>query len=275
MKGFTKGKGKGKKFIPTARKSQSLSKDDMKKFDRTRNQVHSANNKIAQELRQKKTMEVPAIDITGHDNFSFEMDETGMRLSLDEFMWRWSGDEDDIIGWYIRMIGTIEDKDSAYSNFEENFEKRGGTFETLKPFMLKSVKELDGLYQVSGDNARWRHGNDEDDFDVDSELEHWINENPDTKDKLDEDDKDNILDGVWMNYKGENYEQYEKDNKSWYIERMTKAIKESDSFDDFISELEGMGEAEIDSRREASDGRMYEAFGKSVEEVLAKKKKEK
>lgn len=273
MKGFTKGKGKGKKFIPTARKSQTLSKDDMKKFDRTRSQVQIANNKIAQELRQKKTLEVPAIDIT-HQNFGFEMDHSGMRLSLDQFMWRWSGDEDDIIGWLLRMVGTVEDKDSAFNSFEENFEKKGGTFETLKPFMLKSVKELDGLYQISGDNNRWNNSDDEDNFDVDSELEHWINENDDTKDKLDESDKDEILEGVWKHLKYENYEDYEKENKSWYLENMTKAIKESNSFDDFIAEAEGMAEADMDSRREASDERMFTAFGISVDEVLAKKKKD-
>ena len=57
MKGFTKGSGKGKKFIPTSRKSQSLSKEDMLKFNKTRSQVHQANNKIAQQLRSKKSVD--------------------------------------------------------------------------------------------------------------------------------------------------------------------------------------------------------------------------
>ena len=36
MKGFTKGKGVGKKFIPTSRKKQGLKKSDVSKYEYTK-----------------------------------------------------------------------------------------------------------------------------------------------------------------------------------------------------------------------------------------------
>ncbi len=133
MKGFTKGKGKGRKFIPTTRKSQSLSKDDMKKFDRTRNQVHEANNKIAQNLRQKKTIEVSSVDIPDftdvQEAISWLQRHEKVSISEDERKWklRYFKDNDDSeIGMEDdeRLLRWINDEKNRW--FEEgNTEFKG------------------------------------------------------------------------------------------------------------------------------------------------------
>jgi len=52
-----------------------------------------------------KVKRLPDVSIN-NENFSFRVDEGKIHLSLDDFMWRWSGEEDQLNGFLARMAGT-------------------------------------------------------------------------------------------------------------------------------------------------------------------------
>lgn len=272
---MTKGfKDEDGNFHPTERKPISPIKQDqeMKKLDEQFSKEIS--EKRTSELKQLKgTMQVPEIDITG-SNFKFKIDDTGMDLFLHDPMgWMWSGEEDQIIGFMIRMQSTEEDKDSAIQEFEKEFAEQGGKFADLKPFMLKALADdLDGLYQVSGDNGRWKFGDsDSIDSELEQEIDYQVDENSERKLELDSGDKDDLYRLASEKLEHETFEQFETKNKKWYTDVMTKAINDSDTFDDFASQVEGIREAEDESHREDLQNRVGFAVGEAIEQFVKEK----
>lgn len=267
-------KDKDKKFHPTERKPINPIKqdDEMKKLDEQFSKEVS--EKRASELKELKGTSVREIDITG-SNFKFRMDHTGMDLFLHDPMgWMWSGQEDQIIGFLIRMQSTEEDKDSAIQEFEKEFADQGGKFADLKPSMLKSLADdLDGLYQVSGDNGRWKFGDSDNiDAELEQEIDYQVDENSEQKGELDSGDKDDLYRLTSEKLEHETFEQFETKNKKWYTDVMTKAINDSDTFDDFASEVEGIREAEDESHREGLQNKVGFAVGEAIEQFVKEKK---
>ncbi len=269
-------KDKDKKFHPTERKPISPIKqdDEMKRLDEQFSKEVS--EKRASELKELKgTMQVPEIDISG-SNFKFRMDNTGMDLFLHDPMgWMWSGQEDQIIGFMMRMQSTEEDKDSAIQEFEKDFADQGGKFADLKPFMRKSLADdLDGLYQVSGDNGRWKFGDSDNiDAEMEQEVDYRVDEDPDHQGELDSGDKDDLYRLASEKLNIDNFETFEKENTKWYTDVMTKAINDSDTFDDFASAVEDIREAEDESHRENLQNKIGFAVGEAVDDLLKEKKK--
>ncbi len=109
MKGFTKGKGKGKKFIPTTNKKKGLKKADI--------EHQFADDRIGRTLplvRRKETLDKENL----FENLSKEKQESFMKnclLDMDTSIYspdKWSNDE--------RVRGCI---DSIYSQFHSNIDR--------------------------------------------------------------------------------------------------------------------------------------------------------
>jgi hypothetical protein len=71
--------------------------------------------------------------------------------------WRWSGDETSMAGFLVRMATS-----AIKQQFIDDFNKAEIPFDEIKELAIIAIQEhKNGVYEISGDNNRWRFGNDD------------------------------------------------------------------------------------------------------------------
>ncbi len=217
MKGFTKdGKFHPIKPYNKVRKSRDQS-------------TKTKGVKIERKARTTTLRKLPDASIR-NDNFSFSVDEGNIHLSLDDFGWRWSGEEDQLNGFMVRMSGTEK---QGWNDLVSGLEEAGITVEMLKPYLVKNLsgkltENDDGLYQLSGDNVRWHFG---DDFETENasegEVEHFLQEG-----ELNKGEEDEFEEEFWNQFKSPTYEQWLEYEGNGYREALKKGIKDAENFEE-------------------------------------------
>lgn len=184
--------------------------------------------------RMLQSHKLPSIDVFDK-YFSFKIDDDGkIKLSLGNLTdsgWYWNGDETSLVDWFYRMV---RNNKNLLEKFANEFTRKGGTFQELKPIMVKSVKENDdGFYTLTGDNNTWRHGTfDFGDGDVIEQVRELVDDG-----KIQKTDYEEFLDTVWDHYDLPTYEEFANKHKEWLQTHITKAINDADSFDELKTNL--------------------------------------
>jgi hypothetical protein len=222
----------------------------------------SVNHSDANKLKNKK---IKPRNVTVTDNnYTFQWDEDGIHLSLGNMTdagWYWSGNQDDVVDFLVRLYGTEEDS-GKYSQFEKEMKAEGVGFNDLKSVMLKSIQDGDGVYTLSGDSSRWRFNDGDEDY---QDMEYILDGDV-IAGLITQDEKEKIDEIVWDFYKVDNYEDYYPKYKQHYIDVLTKAIKESNSFDDFGAEIDNLSDNDDDKREEIHNA-VYTAIGQAKERL--------
>jgi hypothetical protein len=178
------------------------------------------------------------ININKH-NWSFEKDGKKIELTLGNMTdagWFWNGNEKDLVSYLIRL-----NPSQTNNEFLQEMKKNNILFNDFKTQMIKNLDKSDGLYEISGDNVRWKFGQTftSDSSDgisnvLDYEEEHGI--------KLTEEQKQKFMNEIDYNDGSTDFDEFEREAKGQYKEKMSKAIKQSNSFSDFFDELEKIKE---------------------------------
>jgi hypothetical protein len=156
--------------------------------------------------------------------WSMDMHDGKYSLSLGNMSdagWFWDGDEKSITGFMMR-IG----KSKVNDEFVSEMKKNHIPFSQHKKAMIQAVeKDNDGLYELSGDNARWHFG---DELDYDEGIEQDLKDD----DLYSEEDKSKII----RNFSPERvtYEEFEKEYGSVYKKKMKEIISSSESYEEFF-----------------------------------------
>jgi hypothetical protein len=204
----------------------------------------------SKKVKEKETFAVEKskpVNIDAH-NFSWREENGKVEVSLGNMTdagWYWNGTDKEFIGFLHRLQNSQVGDEFLEETKGINFDKKA------KPYLLKSAKTKDGLYEMSGDNARWHFG-EEPNFDFDFEEEGFTKEQ---KDKF------------WEDYQGITYEKFEKKYGKAYQKDINKAISESHSFKEF---MEKTNDLKRKYNELVDDENSSEAFN-----VIAKIKKEK
>lgn len=93
----------------------------------------------------------------GGRNWSIEKKDRGFKFSLHDHMagWVWDGEEDQATGFLVRMS-----KSKVKGEFIDQMDEMGIKPKHLKKLFIEAAEDGDGLYEISGDNAKWRFGGD-------------------------------------------------------------------------------------------------------------------
>lgn len=221
MKGF---KDSNNKFHPiTQSKGVRKSRDQSAKTQGV---------KITRKARVKANL--PDVDIS-EENWGFQtmggkiLSNNGLRLgNWTTAGWHWDGDENDIIGYLIRINKSEMDK-----VFIEGMEGLGITFKKLKPLLLSKVKSGTWLYEISGDNTRWHFHDDIDEGAMVNEELEGLEEHSDyTKEDLEK-----IGDELWNISYSYDFEEFEKDWGEGLMKEVTDMIKDSNTYDEFFEKM--------------------------------------
>ncbi|MEM4114528.1 MAG: hypothetical protein QXP59_00725, partial [Saccharolobus sp.] len=144
-------------------------------------------------------------------SFEFDgVDHFNLRLgNLTDAGWYWSGDEKDLVGFFVRAFTGFEYSEKFIKEIEKEM-----PYETLKPFLLKAAKKGDGLYEISGDNQAWHFGTTFDGAEKDDleEILELYNFTPEQQDKF----KDYFYDNLTFDF-----DDFKKDYKEKYIDEIT------------------------------------------------------
>jgi len=202
-------------------------------------------------IRKARTItlrKLPDVSIN-NENFSFRVDDGNIHLSLDDFGWRWSGEEDQLNGFMARMEGTGT---QAWSILVSGLEDAGITVEMLKPHLLKNLsgkltpQNDDGLYSLSGDNVRWHFGDDfENENAQEGEFEHFVQQG-----ELNKDEEEEFEEEFWNHFNTPSYEkwlEYEGESKR---ELLKDNIKSAKDFDELQNSYNDVKEDIIDGYHE-------------------------
>lgn len=159
-------------------------------------------------------------------NWSFEVkDDKTLSLTLGNMSdagWFWDGDEKQIVGFTYRLHQSkIEDE------FYTDMKKNDVSFNQLKPLYIQSANEKDGLYEISGDNVRWRFG------ETGVDDEYMLED-----EGLTESQKQQF----YMEYSPTNYEAFEEMYGEQYKKDVKNAIKTSGSFREFNIKMDELRE---------------------------------
>lgn len=198
-------------------------------------------------------------------NFSMEKEGKKYKFSLGNLTdagWYWDGDEDQAVGFMIR-IATSNEKDL----FLKDVEKEGISWDEFKLVLLKAVEKKDGLYELSGDNAIWNFGNYND------ELYSLQEEEIDRLEGDGWSEEDAKKESEYKVYNAKiYYERFEKEYGKEYVEEMRKLIDRSKSFGDFVEKLndESLINKWTEHVMNYIDSEYYNAKGESELEIKNK-----
>lgn len=183
--------------------------------------------------------------------WSFEVEDNKLRLSLGNFTdagWYWSGDEKDIVGYTYRLHNSDVEED-----FYRDMARNKVSFNQLKPLYLKSAKENDGLYEVSGDNRRWHFGET-------GVSDSYILE----EEGLTEKQKENF----YSDYSPISYEEFQGKYGKAYKKDVQEAVKSSQSFREFNMKMDELREKYTQLANEEDENRVYSAVSRAKGESI-------
>ncbi len=191
------------------------------------------------------------------ENYYFKTDDDGsISLGLDDFGWTWRGDQDDLMSFFIRLAHS-----KRRDKFANDFENANMNFDKLKPRIMKSLELDSGLYEITGDNTRWKFGDDEFDNEGDLDgIDEW--------EELSDDEKKKVMHNLYIHY-GIDYdefmEQYGKDIKEKLKEKVKRASNMEELLDDLADNDLSQSIDEDFFVYESSQN--YGAFKKALEEI--------
>lgn len=161
--------------------------------------------------------------------------------NLSDAGWYWNGSKENLIGFIQRLSSS-----KTREEFLKDINNSGVEYDDLKPLLIKSAEKADGLYEITGDNARWKFGEEfdsestkqyiEDDFT--EQLERaGIRIGKDNKEKILQEATDYAFDKA--DYKGMTFDDYAtKKTKKEYSEQIKKIINKSKNFNELMDELQ-------------------------------------
>lgn len=175
----------------------------------------------------------PDVYFTEH-YWGFETDSDGKisKLRLGNWVdagWNWNGDEEDLLGYLVRV-----NHSQIRGEFLEKMNEAGITFNEMKPLLEKLVTKGSWLYEISGDNSRWKFHQDIDSGAVYMEELEYIKEQEDYS----EEDWEKIGDEVWNHNTTYEFEDFEDQFGDRITKEVKDMIKDSNSFEGFFERLD-------------------------------------
>ena len=164
--------------------------------------------------------------------WSMDRDEKGKyKLTLGNLSdagWFWDGDKEQLAGFMVRMYSS-----QVKDQFINTMKADKVDFESFKPDLLKSAAKGDGIYQLTGDNAKWHFGEDAEEL----ESEEYELKSDET---LTEAQRERIEELVYdEEYKGTDYDEF---NKSRFYKNakdiLSDFIEASHGWDEFFSKMD-------------------------------------
>jgi len=240
---------------------------------KSRDQTAKTQGVKIRKARKTKTIlksKLPPDVYFSEHNWGFETDSNGnvskVRLgNWSDAGWHWDGDEEDLVGFIIRMgRSQIEDE------FIEKMEAEGVGFMTMKPLLLK---KLDGswLYEISGDNTRWHFHQDVDEGAmVSEELEYGGDTYTDKEQEM-------IGEELWNISTSYEFEEFEENWGEQIKKEMKEIIEGSTTYNQFFSKINdedfryNMDERYIEGVREKIQEAIIEAISKLEKEGKIRK----
>lgn len=220
MKFITKGKGQGRKVIPLGGKAKvPVSKD--KAVDYT---DYRTSKRYLEDRLDKSG------DISRH-NWSIGKDRGGIEVTLGNMTdagWYWSGRVKEFAGFLIRMVSS-----KVRQEYIDAMRNNGVDFRKVRGVILKSVDEGDGLYEMTGDNARWKFGSTVPEVDEDMEFENFAQDRGIT---LTDEFKDAVRNEFYPDGVSE-YDEFSKPYVKRYKDSMREAILQSDTFEEHLDKV--------------------------------------
>ncbi|MCP6727113.1 MAG: hypothetical protein KJI69_03755 [Patescibacteria group bacterium] len=141
--------------------------------------------------------------------------------------WHWDGDENDIIGYLVRV-----NKSQIDEEFIESMEGLGITFNKLKPLLMSKIKSGGSwLYEISGDNTRWHFNQDIDEGAIaNEELEEM-------EDEYNEEQIEKISDELWNSDYRYEFEDFEEEHGEEIKKEMKEFINDSNTYQEFFDKM--------------------------------------
>jgi len=212
--------------------------------------AYNIKNKPVKEKKSSMKENVKSFYIDKH-NYSWENDGKGtMKVSLGNMTdagWYWNGNQNDLNGFLFRL-----NHSKVKDEFLSDVKSKSISFRQIKPQLLKSAEKNDGLYEMSGDNVVWHLGQIENDVDESYEIE----EAGISKEKQDD---------VYSEYNPITYKEFEKENSKMYKEKIKKAIKESNSYEEFMEKQDEIQVELMEERMNENGLRFIQAINKVKE----------
>lgn len=189
-------------------------------------EMNDRQREIINEVYEIQTNQTPAesiqylkdkdVAISRHD-WSFETKkDNSISLTLGNLSdagWFWSGDQKDIIGFTYRLH-----QSKVENEFYAEMNNNRLSFNQLKPLYYESAEKGNSLYEVSGDNVRWKFGEGND-------VDYLTLEEEGLTDRQKE--------KFYEQYSPITYEEFSKKYNKKYQADVQKAIKSSGSFREF------------------------------------------
>lgn len=162
------------------------------------------------------------------NNFSLEKENGKYKFSLADTGWYWSGNEGDALGFIMRI---------AYSDIKDTFLQKvtqeGISWSAFKPLLLKAASRKDGLYELSGDNRMWYFGETYAD-DLNELADSYKRELEELGWSTEDAEKEST---AKLDHTHITYDVFKKEYGSKYASIMKTMINKSESFKDFINNL--------------------------------------
>ena len=188
--------------------------------------------KIERKARTVSSYKLPVVNFS-RNYWGFETDDDGkiMKLRLGNWVdagWHWDGDEDDILGYLIRI-----NHSKVRDEFIESMEEAGADYMKLKPLLIKKVEDGSWLYEMTGDNNRWHfHGDIDEGAMVNEEFDYFKEESIYSDEELEK-----ISDEMWNQSYTYEFEDFQEDYGDEIKKEMKEMIKTSDSYKEFFEKM--------------------------------------
>ncbi len=247
------------KFHPHSDSSSKLSSHQVESSKHS-----SVNHDDVSKLKNKKSKNIE-VDITNH-NYTFETDGKLYKLSLGNWTdagWYWHGEEDQLLGFMLRL------GDDLQSDFIQKTEGKL-TFEDMKPTLLINIDEGEGLYQISGDNTKWKFGQDGEMM-MDTENQEF--EDIVLEYDLSDEQEEKLRDEYYMQHE-ESFESFKASSAGKNLqEKLKDVVKNSNSFDDFFLEIhdESFTYDAMEATMEYGSEEVYGAIDRAIKKLGYKK----
>lgn len=226
MKFFTKGRGKGRTVVPM----------DDAPVTRPANVKAVAKADYTDYRTSKKYLE-DTLDRTGSidkENWGINRMGKDIMVSLGNMTtagWYWSGKVKEMAGFLVRIVNS-----KVRTEFIETMRKNNVEFGKVKGVILKSISEGDGLYEMTGDNSRWKFGTTMPEVDEDMEFDEFEKDRNVPAVMLTDEFKDEVRDRYYPEDMPD-YDYVAKRYKDRYKEEMKDAVMDSKTFDEFTGKV--------------------------------------
>ena len=145
--------------------------------------------------------------------------------NLSDAGWFWDGDQRDLGGFTVRMSDS-----KVKDEFLQDLRDSDVQLNDMKEAITKSIQKKNGLYEISGGNGVWKFGED-----FSEQFSEELKEIA-LSYELSDEDADKFEEYFWSNSNGSwaDFSKFRKEYGKEYADKMSKAVKESESFDELF-----------------------------------------